>query len=76
MSQQQVEILMVEHTQTLERIGRLLGHIKELLNLIAELLEQQQHLKQQPDIGEKPTCCYECEKQQRIPRGSELFDLN
>lgn len=73
---QRLEILMSERAQTLKRIAMLLGHIKELVNLIAELLEQQQHLEQQHDIGERPICCYECEKQRLISRGSESFDLN
>ena len=73
---QRLEILMSEQAQTLKRIGMLLGHIKELLNLIADLLEQQQHLEQQHDIDEQPNSGYEYEKQRLIPRGSESSDLN
>jgi hypothetical protein len=62
---QRLELLMSEQAQTLKQIGMLLGHIKQLLNLIAELLEQQH------DIGEKATCCYECDRQRLINSGTE-----
>jgi hypothetical protein len=65
-----LEILLIEHTQTLKCTETLLGQIKQLLNIIAELLEQQQ------TIGEKATCCCDDKRQWLTNSGTEKSDQN
>lgn len=46
------DVLLVKQTKTLEEIGDLLEHIQQLVNLIAELLEQERELESQHCVSQ------------------------